>query len=84
MKVRQLVDLLSKCDADAEVVIATAPHWPMEHRVAGVALRADCHALEGDTKYDADASSGDVLLVEGGWRRYGHRSAWDVARTTRD
>ena len=80
MKVSELIELLGGFDADAEVVITTQPNYPMEHAVAGVALRAnlgDAQELDRDA---LRAAPNDVILVEGGWLRYGVPSAWDTAR----
>jgi len=94
MKVSELIELLGCFDADAEVVITTQPNYPMEHAVAGVAVRANLRdaqdldrrsqIAEGGTP-DGDreafrAAPNDVILVEGSWLRYGLPGAWDAAR----
>jgi hypothetical protein len=76
MKVGELVELLRSFDADAEVVITTQPNYPMEHAVAGVAVRANLPHEPAPP----GTSSKDVILVEGRWLRYGDLAAWDTAR----
>ena len=41
MKVQELMELLADCDPDAEVLLASQPHWPFEYDVYGVAARKD-------------------------------------------
>jgi len=79
MTVRALIELLMTFDAGAEVVLAGAPDWPMEHRIAGITTRDDFHG-QPDKRYDANGARNDVVLVEGAWLRYGHRAVWDLAR----
>jgi len=80
MKVSELIELLRGFDTDAEVVITTQPNYPMEHAVAGVALRANLHSDPAPDSDPPAASPGDVILVEGRWLRYGDLAAWDAAR----
>jgi hypothetical protein len=83
MKVRDLMKLLEEQDLDAEVCMVTQPNWPMEHAVAGVAIRSDMFDddLEPATEeYPDGTSANDVVLVEGTWLRYGRRTAWQAAR----
>lgn len=83
MKVKELIELLAACDAEAEVSMMVQPHYPHEHRVSGVALREDCCGDEGETERSRESGTAphDVLLVEGSWIRYGNRAAWNAART---
>lgn len=80
MKVQELIELLGRCDAEAEVVITGQPNWPIEHTIAGIAMREDCHRESGARRYESGTTPRDVLLVEGAWLRYGERAAWGVAR----
>ena len=80
MKVSELIELLCGFDADAEVVLATQPNYPMEHTVSGVARRADLRDQPGPHRETPDSAPNDVLLVEGRWLRYGDLAAWDAAR----
>jgi hypothetical protein len=41
MKVSELIKRLENCDANAEVYIMSQPNWPFEHRISGLATRAD-------------------------------------------
>ncbi|HET7499395.1 MAG TPA: hypothetical protein VFK02_00270 [Kofleriaceae bacterium] len=79
MTVSELVELLRGFDPDAEVVITTQPNYPMEHAVAGVAVRAKLPGEEALHEPEG-APKNDVILVEGRWLRYGDLSAWDSAR----
>ena len=74
MRVRELIELLRCFDTEAEVVITTQPNYPMEHAIAGVAVRAKLR------DEPLGAAPGDVILVEGPWLRYGDLAAWDAAR----
>lgn len=80
MKVSELIELLRGFDTDAEVVITTQPNYPMEHAVAGVALRTRLRDAQGRGDEAQAASPNDVILVEGRWLRYGDLAAWDTAR----
>jgi hypothetical protein len=80
MKVSELIELLRSFDTDAEVVITTQPNYPMEHAVAGVALRTSLREAHGRGDEAQAASPNDVILVEGRWLRYGDLAAWDTAR----
>jgi len=71
MKVSDLIRILQTQDPDAEVFMMNQPRYPIEHRVAGVAVRGD---------FSDDGPPEDVILVEGEWRGYGDRDAWDAAR----
>jgi hypothetical protein len=90
MKVKDLIELLEDCDADAEVLIMSQENWPFENTVAGVVARQDCHG-EGDEDGDEDDATverrhkdgtapNDVFLVEGQQLRYGSKAAWGAAR----
>ena len=80
MKVNELIELLRSFDADAEVVLATQPNYPMEHAVAGIAIRANLHGDPPPSRDTPGAAPNDVILVEGRWLRYGDLAAWDTAR----
>lgn len=41
MTVGRLVELLSACDADDPVVVATQPAWPVRYGLVGAACAAD-------------------------------------------
>jgi len=81
MKVKELIEVLESCDAEAEVVIMSQPNYPMEHGLLGVALREDCHDGADEPRYETDTAPSDVVLVEGAWLRYGNSAAWGAART---
>jgi hypothetical protein len=86
MKVRELMELLEKHDPNAEVCMVTQPNWPIEYAVAGVAVRCDLFDADvepGTEQYEDGTCASDVVLVEGRWLRYGHRTAWAAARRTR-
>jgi hypothetical protein len=72
---------LTRCDAEADVVLMTQPSYPQEHALAGVAIREDCHEESDDRRDEPGAASGDVVLVEGRWLRYGTVVAWAAARS---
>ena len=82
MKVKDLMELLARCDADAEVVVMEQPNYPMEHGLAGVATRGDCREPH-ERRYASDTAPNDVILVEGAWLRYGEKAAWDAVRRRR-
>ena len=82
MKVNELVELLSAHDPNAEVSAMTQPHYPHEHRIGGIATRADCRGYEETyVPLRQGEAPGDVILVEGAWLRYGIRAAWRAARS---
>jgi hypothetical protein len=80
MRVRELIELLHCFDTEAEVVITTQPNYPMEHAIAGVAVRAKLRDEPGDEREPLGAAPSDVILVEGPWLRYGDLAVWDAAR----
>lgn len=88
MKVKDLIELLEDCDADAEVFIMSQENWPFENTVAGVVARQDCHDDEdGDDddatverRHEDGTAPNDVFLVEGQQLRYGSKAAWGAAR----
>jgi hypothetical protein len=82
MKVRDLVMLLQTCDPDAEVSLNVQPNWPLEHAIAGIAVREDCEKSEDGAGRDArdGKHADDILIVEGRWLRYGERGAWKQLR----
>jgi hypothetical protein len=73
VKVSELIEILSYCDPDANVIIVEQPNWPLEHALAGVAVRNE---FSHDTSDGRDG--GDVVLVEGQQLRYGSRDAWSA------
>ena len=83
MNVRQLIEILKRYHPEAEVVINSAPNWPMQHRLAGVTTPQECLQHDADESWDGAIAVGpvenEVILVEGAWRRYGTRTAWDIA-----
>jgi hypothetical protein len=81
MKVKTLIELLQCCDREAEAVLNTQANYPMEHRIAGIARRDDCHAVSGQERYEDGTAPSDVILVEGAWLRYGERAAWHIAQS---
>jgi len=84
MKVRELMKLLERQNPDAEVCMVTQPSWPVEYSLAGVVVRADlCDEDVDPTKqerYADGTAANDVVLVEGTWLRYGHRTSWKAVR----
>jgi hypothetical protein len=87
MKVKDLIELLEDCDADAEVLIMSQENWPFENAVAGVVARQDCHDDDGDEdevpgerRHEDGTAPSDVFLVEGQQLRYGSKAAWGAAR----
>ncbi len=86
MKVRDLMELLERQDPDAEVCMVTQPSWPIEHTLAGVAVRSDMFDADVEPtteRYPDGTCANDVVLIEGSWLRYGHRTAWRAVRSTR-
>jgi hypothetical protein len=86
VNVRQLIEILKRHHPEAEVVINSAPNWPMQFRLAGVTTPHECLQHDADEDSDSVIAVGpvenEVILVEGPWHRYGTRTAWDVARRT--
>ena len=90
MKVQDLIELLEAQDPNAEVYLMSQQNWPFEHRIYGVAARADFTEEDvgfepddgGDRWGAAEASlpGSDVFIVEGGQTRYGNKAAWDAAQ----
>lgn len=78
MKVNELICLLGNLDGDAEVYLANQPSYPIEHSVRGVVVRRDFTKAEDeeDGGNGPGARPTDVLLLEGGWARYGDGEAW--------
>lgn len=96
MKVHELISILEDCDPDAEVILAEQPNYPMEHALAGVAVREEYLDLEDEDEDEGDEDEGegpysqelgqgarrnDVLLLDGQHLRYGDRDAWNNPRT---
>ena len=92
MKVRDLIELLSEFDEDADVILGIQPSWPFEHRIKGLVQRRDFTdpepedyrdgEPEGDSGYrDSFTTRGkpnDVVICEGGQIRYGSRDMFDA------
>jgi hypothetical protein len=56
MKVHELISILEDCDPEAEVLLSTQPHYPMEYAVAGIAVREEVLGDHGDEdEAEADA-----------------------------
>ena len=84
MKVRELIDLLSEYQEDAEVRIVTQPRWPLEHGVAGVVSKSEIDAFEAEDDEDPPEPEVDVVyLLEGTSHGYGRKAAWDALETYR-
>jgi len=75
MKVKELMELLSEVDPDANVRLMLQPRYPFEHGIRGIAIRSDFQEVEG-----SDLSGGDVFILEGGQLGYGNSDAFDNAR----
>jgi len=86
MKVRELLEVLTAHDPEAEVCLLTQSNWPLEHGLARVVARGDLMDAAVDSDAEAPlrlvdgAARSDVVLVEGRWLRYGTRAAWMVRR----
>ena len=86
MKVSELIERLSECDPDAEVVLVTQQNWPFENAIEGLTTREDAARSDedrdedGDDDHDesGDTRRNDVFLVEGEQLRYGTKNAWNV------
>lgn len=85
MTVSELRDLLADLPGDAEVRMATQPHWPMASQLRGIATGS---SIAGETQcdehgyYSCDDCTDDsvVWLVEGDSifdDPYAPRAAWD-------
>jgi hypothetical protein len=83
MKVKELIEFLAGCDAEATVILTIQPRWPLEYDLAGVAIREECRHDAGHIRSDPGQSPNDVILVEGKQVGYGEREAWDVAARPR-
>ncbi|CAM4543894.1 MULTISPECIES: hypothetical protein [Myxococcus] len=84
MKVKQLISILAKLDADANVYVMMQQHLPFECVLAGVAVRGDFTAEgmqhnEGPRPGEVTASN-DVFLLEGEQLRRGDKAAWKAPR----
>jgi hypothetical protein len=88
VKVRELMELLAECDADANVFMLGDSRSPWENALVGVAVREDVSREredEAEEPYPAPergvrANANDVFLVEGGNVRCGSRAAWRIVR----
>jgi hypothetical protein len=83
MKVREMIDILSRLDPEATVYIAAQPGYPVEYALNGVAVRSELESEgepEARTSPIANSQPNDVLIAEGSFERYGDRRTWEVAR----
>ena len=92
MKVRELIEVLGNIpDQDAEVLVMTQSSYPLEYRLAGVAVREDFADIDEEETHDGETGqpasrsrageeATDVFLVEGSQIRYGSPRAWDALR----
>lgn len=67
MKVRELAKLLERCDAEAEVVLGSQSNWPVEHSLAGIAIREQCRCESGSNRYYDGAAPHDVIRLSIGF-----------------
>lgn len=81
MKVKELMEVLSELEPDAQVLIASQPNWPFEIELAGVVTRAECD--EAPEQPSRDGTPTDVFLVEGQQLRYGSKTPFRLARKHR-
>lgn len=63
MKVSELIEVLSRCDPDKEIRLATQPNYPLAFHLRGVYDPDTAEPWDEDTPKDEDASK--VWLVEG-------------------
>lgn len=80
MKVQALIQILSRLNPNAEVLIASQTHYPVENRVCGVSVRGDFEHVESDNRGLAEDCPTDVLLVQGSFKGPGSAQAWWAAR----
>ena len=79
MKVRDLIEMLQSYDGDADVLLATQPHYPFESEVDGICARADAmDDEEDDSELPAGSKKSDVIICVGSQVRHGSKSVWDV------
>jgi hypothetical protein len=88
MNVQELIELLEDVeDQTAEVRLAHQPHYPLQYKVAGVAVPAEDGEPELDD-FDDDAPEQDaqvenvVYILEGDHpdRPYASKSLWEMGR----
>lgn len=84
MKVKQLISLLEKLDANADVYVMMQQHLPFECVLAGVAVRGEFTAEgtqhNGGPLPSETAAPNDVFLLEGEQLRRGDKAAWKAPR----
>lgn len=73
MKVGKLIEILSRYNPEADVLMGLQPSWPFEHSVGGVVCRTE---LVNDV--DEFGDDGDVFICEGEQLRYGSKDMWDA------
>ena len=80
MQFRELIEILGKMDAEANVMLAQQPGYPFEYSVAGVAVREEFTEDDEDggveRAYEPGTAANDVFIVEGTQLRYGSKAAW--------
>ena len=86
MTVQELIDLLTECNPDSEVLLASQSHYPLEHELRGLTTRREMVRAESedeggddDVDNDEDSDMDEVILVDGAFRGYGSKTAWRVA-----
>lgn len=94
MNVREMIEILSEMDPDAEVRLATQPNWPLQSTVAGIASSETVYSNQACSEHghfdceecvnEALELSGDnfVWIAEGSQcsHPYAPRGVWDAAR----
>jgi hypothetical protein len=87
MTAKELIDALANYHPDAEVVLVSQSHYPLENAIAGVvsrreALDADRDEADADEDNpdDAEGAERQVLILEGEHLGYGIRGAWRAIR----
>jgi len=81
MKVSKLIEFLSSCDPDAEVLLVTQSSYPFECSTSGFCTReqlADHLEAEYDDQLTTGGKLSDVLITEGSQIRYGSKHTWNV------
>lgn len=76
MKVSRLIELLQRCDPNANVKIMSQPRYPIEYSVYGITARTEFD----DSEFVNDKDLNDVFILEGDHEAYGDRNAWDAVQ----
>lgn len=86
MKVADLIELLQGANPDAEVRLATQPHWPLASTVHGVWDSTGEPCSEHDVFACDECEPQDILWISEGGQvsesPYAPRNAWDMAEVT--